>query len=180
MSNEEANVGKGRPTPSRKEAEAANARPLVGNKLDKEQTRARRLQQREARETARMGAIMGDEKYLSDRDRGPQRKIARDLVDSRFNVGELIIPVMVIILLMTLINDPTWQIVSLAFVWGFVGFALIDSVFLGRRVQRILADKYGADKVQPGTKWYVGMRAMQMRSLRVPKPQVKRGTKLDV
>ncbi|HUH52779.1 MAG TPA: DUF3043 domain-containing protein [Microbacteriaceae bacterium] len=180
MSEEIPNSGKGRPTPSRKEAQAANARPLVPNKRDKDAVRAQKLAQREVREKARLGAMMGDEKYLTARDKGPQRKFARDYVDSRFNIGEWTIPIMFLVLLMTLINNPTFQLVSLATIWVFVGVAIIDSIFTGIRVQKSLASKYGSENVQSGTKWYVGMRAMQMRALRVPKPQVKRGQRPKV
>lgn len=176
MTDETTPVGKGRPTPSRKEAQAAKARPLVADKKDKEAIRASKVANREAREKARLGALMGEERFLTERDKGPQRRFARDYVDARLNVGEFIIPMMLIVLLMTLINDPTFQVVTLVFIWSYVILSVIDSAFLARRVQRLLAEKYGEDKVQPGTKWYVGMRAMQMRALRVPKPQVKRGS----
>lgn len=176
-SQEKPQIGKGRPTPTRKEAQAAKAQPLVPDRHDREAIKAQRVQAREAREKARVGALMGEEKYLPARDKGPQRKFARDYVDSRFNIGEWTIPIMVLVLLMTLINNPTFQLISLAIIWIFVGVAVIDSIFVGIRIKKLLEQKFGADKVQSGTKWYVGMRAMQLRPLRVPKPQVKRGQK---
>lgn len=168
-------VGKGRPTPTRKEAQAANARPLVPNRHDKAAIKAQRASQREKREQARVGALMGDERFLTERDKGPQRRYARDYVDSRFNIGELIIPLMLLVLLMTIINNPTFQVITLTMIWVFVGAAFIDATLTARRVHRNLAEKYGTEKVQSGTKFYVGMRTMQMRALRVPKPQIKRG-----
>ena len=36
---------------------------------------------------ARAGAARGDDAYLPARDRGPVRKLVRDVVDSRRNVG---------------------------------------------------------------------------------------------
>lgn len=175
MSEETPQVGKGRPTPTRKEAQAAKARPLVPDRQDKDAIKAQRMAIREKREQARLGALRGDEKFLTDRDKGPQRKFARDHVDSRFNIGELIIPLMVLVLIMTVINDPTMQIITLTVIWVFVAAAVIDATLTARKVHKLLAEQYGIDKVQSGTKWYVGMRAMQMRALRVPKPQFKRG-----
>jgi hypothetical protein len=60
-------------------------------------------------------------------------------------------------------------------IWAFVGLAIIDAVFLGLRLKRLLGEKFGEDRVQPGYRWYAAMRAFQFRPLRVPKPQVKRG-----
>ena len=77
---------KGQPTPSRKEQEQARIRPLVGDR-SKEAKQAERNRIREERTKAREGMMAGDERYLTLRDRGPQRKYVRDLVDARFTGG---------------------------------------------------------------------------------------------
>ncbi len=164
--------GKGRPTPSRKEAQAAKAQPLVGSR-DKAALKAQRQKQAEARERARLGMMQGDERYLTHRDRGPQRRFVRDYVDARFSVGEFLIPMMLIVLVMTFLPG-IFQVISLAVIWGYVLIAVIDAVILGYLLQRRLAAKFGADNVQKGFRWYAAMRAFQFRPLRVPKPQVKR------
>ncbi|QIM18410.1 DUF3043 domain-containing protein [Leucobacter coleopterorum] len=169
----ETTVGKGRPTPSRKAAQAANARPIVGSK-DKTIAKEQRLQQASERERARIGMMNGEERFLTVRDRGPQRRFVRDYVDARWNIGEMLIPMMLVVLVMTFIPGII-QIVSLVVIWIFVGLAVLDAVFLGFRLKRILAKKFGEDKVQPGFRWYAAMRAFQFRMLRAPKPQVKRG-----
>lgn len=166
-------VGKGRPTPSRKAAQAANARPIVGSK-DKAFAKEQRLQQASERERARIGMMNGEERYLTVRDRGSQRRFVRDYVDARWNVGEMLIPMMLVVLVMTFIPGII-QVVSLVVIWIFVGLAVLDAVFLGFRLKRILASKFGEDRVQPGFRWYAAMRAFQFRMLRAPKPQVKRG-----
>lgn len=166
-------IGKGRPTPSRKQAQAANARPIVGSK-DKTVQKEQRRQQADARERARLGMMQGDERYLTVRDRGPQRRFVRDYVDARWSIGEMLIPMMLVVLVMTFIPGVV-QVISLVAIWAFVALAILDSVFVGMKLKRLLANKFGADKVQPGYRWYAAMRAMQFRPLRVPKPQVKRG-----
>ncbi|WP_336650892.1 MULTISPECIES: DUF3043 domain-containing protein [unclassified Leucobacter] len=168
-----ASTGKGRPTPSRKQAEAANARPIVGSR-DKAMMKEQRRQQAEARERARLGMMQGDERFLTPRDKGPQRRYVRDYVDARWSVGELLIPMMLVVLVMTFIPG-IMQIISLVVIWAFVGLAILDAVFLGMRLKKRLAEKFGEDRVQPGFRWYAAMRAFQFRPLRVPKPQVKRG-----
>lgn len=172
---EASNIGKGRPTPSRKQAQAANARPLVPNRHDKTALKARRQTERDARERARVGLLAGDERYLTPRDKGPQRRWARDYVDARFSAGEFMIPAMGVVLVMTFIPHPVFQIGSLIGIWLFVFVAVGDAWLLSNRVTKKLAEKFGGrDKVQQGTKFYVAMRALQMRVLRVPKPAVKR------
>lgn len=166
-------VGKGRPTPSRKQAEAANARPIVGSK-DKSVVKEQRRQQASQRERARIGMMEGDERYLGPRDRGPQRRFVRDYVDARWSIGELLIPMMLVVLVMTFIPG-IMQVISLIVIWAFVGLAIIDAVLLGVRLKRLLGQKFGEDRVQSGYRWYAAMRAFQFRPLRVPKPQVKRG-----
>ncbi|MBO1902559.1 DUF3043 domain-containing protein [Leucobacter weissii] len=166
-------VGKGRPTPSRKEAQAAKAQPLVGGNLDRSAKKAQRVKMAETRERARVGMMQGDERYLTARDKGPQRRYIRDYVDARFSVGEFLIPVMLVVLLMTFL-PAQWQIASMLAIWLYLGISIIDAIFLGLRLRKKLSDKFGADKVQSGSRWYAAMRAFQFRMLRVPKPQVKR------
>ncbi|WP_217132190.1 DUF3043 domain-containing protein [Leucobacter chinensis] len=170
---------KGRPTPSRKAAQAANARPLVPGKMDKDAQRQAKLAEREAREKARVGAMMGDEKYLPARDQGPQRKLVRDFVDSRLNFGEWMIPLMVVVLLLTLIPNDGLQLIFLSAIWGYVALSVIDAWLCGRKAYKLVAERFGADRVQSGTKMYAAMRSLQMRMLRMPKAQVKRGHKLQ-
>ena len=168
-----AKAGKGAPTPSRAEREAARKRPLVPNDR-KEAAKQARAQQAAARERARVGMAMGEDKYLPTRDRGPQKKYVRDYVDARFSVGEVLIPVMFAVILLTFIPDPAVQSIGILALWAFFLIAVADVVVLGFMLNRKLAAKFGADKVER-VRWYAAMRALQLRPLRLPKPQVKRG-----
>jgi hypothetical protein len=166
--------GKGRPTPTRKEREAANLRPLVGNDR-KEANKASKAKYNEARDRARVGMANGEEKFLPARDKGPQKRYVRDFVDARFSVGELMIPVMLVIIVLTLVDNYQVQIISIIGLWGFFILAVLDCVFAGFQVGRRLAAKFGKENVQSGYRWYTAMRCLQMRRMRLPKPQVKRG-----
>lgn len=42
------------------------------------------------------------------------------------------------------------------------------------RVKKLAREKF-ADRTEKGLGWYAGMRTIQMRFMRLPKPQVKRG-----
>lgn len=164
--------GKGRPTPTRKEREAARKRPLVSNDRAEARRQARAQMQAE-REKARIGMAAGDEKYLPMRDRGPQKRFVRDYVDARFSVGELLIPVMFLVIILTFFPQPEVQAISLLVLWGFFALAIIDAVVLGFLVRRRLVAKYGEERVEK-VRWYAAMRSLQMRVMRLPKPQVKR------
>lgn len=166
--------GKGRPTPTRKQREAQNIRPLVSNDR-KAAAKEARAKMAVEREKARVGLAAGDEKYLPQRDRGPQRKWIRDYVDARFSVGEILIPLMFVIIVMTLIENPMVQLVGIVVLWTFFAAAVADAFLLGWLIKRKLGAKYGESNLQKGSRWYGAMRGMQLRVLRLPKPQVKRG-----
>jgi hypothetical protein len=166
-------VGKGQATPSRKQQEAANKRPLVpeDRKLAAKQARAKSV---EARDRARVGMAAGEDKYLPLRERGPQKRFARDFVDARFNVGEFMIPVMFVVILLTFFPDPAVQTYGILALWAFFLVAVVDCIVLGFILTRKAEVKFGKSKVEK-VRWYAAMRALQLRPMRLPKPQVKRG-----
>jgi hypothetical protein len=174
LNTDSVSAGKGRPTPTRKEREAANLRPLVGSdrKVANKEAKAK---YNEARDRARIGMANGEEKFLPARDKGPQRRYVRDFVDARFSIGELMIPVMLVIIVLTLIDNYQVQIISILALWGFFILAVLDCILAGVLVGRRLAAKFGAENVQKGYRWYAAMRCLQLRRMRLPKPLVKRG-----
>ncbi|WP_394940765.1 DUF3043 domain-containing protein [Psychromicrobium sp. YIM B11713] len=170
-------AGKGAPTPSRKEQEAARKRPLVPN--DRSAARvADREARREAQLKTRAALDTGDERFLPFRDKGPQKRFARDFVDVRTNLGEFVMFIALAIVVLTLFF-PDASLVSVTFIifWLMVVAVVIDSIFMGRRLKKRLIAKFGT--VDQGVVWYATMRSLQFRRLRLPKPQVKRGQKLD-
>ena len=166
-------VGKGRPTPTRKEREEAHKRPLVSNDRVEARRRAKADAQLQ-RDKARVGMANGDEKYLPMRDRGPQKKYVRDYVDARFSFGEMLIPLMFVVIILTFIPDTSVQYIGIVALWAFFIVAAADAVLLGFQVTRKLKAKFGEDRVEK-VRWYAAMRALQLRMMRIPKPQVKRG-----
>jgi hypothetical protein len=164
--------GKGRPTPTRREREAANQRPLVAT--GKEAQKAQRARLAEQRERQRVGLANGEEKFLPERDKGVQRKFIRDYVDARYSVGEAMIPVMVLVIVMSIVQNVAVQTTTLFVLWGFFILAVADCLLAGQRVSSQLRAKFGEDGLQKGNRWYTAMRAMQMKPMRLPKPQVKR------
>ncbi|RIX27674.1 DUF3043 domain-containing protein [Amnibacterium setariae] len=169
--------GKGRATPSRREREAANRRPIVVADR-KAARRASRGREAEARERARVGMANGEERYLPARDKGPQRRFARDFVDSQWTVGEFLIPVFVLFFIATiLVPTASWLFLPL---YGYLALTIVDGLIRAAMIRRRLARKLGGSgNVERGLNFYVIMRAAQFRGLRVPKPLVKRGTRVE-
>ena len=83
---------KGRPTPTRKEAEAA-ARERARAPMDKKAAQ-KLLRERRAESNAKMreGMRTGDERYLPARDQGPVKRFIRDYVDARLSIAEFLLP----------------------------------------------------------------------------------------
>jgi hypothetical protein len=128
------------------------------------------------RDRQRIGMANGDEKYLPLRDRGPQKRFVRDFVDARTSVGEFLIPLMFIVIILTFFPEGSIvPVLGIGLLWVFFALIILDSVWLGFQLKRRLGAKFGESKVTSGYRWYATMRAAQLRLMRLPKPQVKRG-----
>ncbi|MGP3535067.1 DUF3043 domain-containing protein [Microbacterium sp. RD1] len=164
---------KGRATPSRAEQEAARKRPLVA---DTKEAKARaRAELAAAREKARAGMAAGDERYLPVKDKGPQRRFARDFVDAGWHLGEGVMPFMVIVIVATLIPVPEFQFWAFIALWVYILFVVGDMIITSIRIKRLAREKFGDGRMEKGLGWYAAMRTVQMRFMRLPKAQVKRG-----
>lgn len=122
--------------------------------------------------------LAGDERYLTIRDRGPQRKFARDLVDARFTAGELVLPALFVVVLLTFVDSIELQVISLFAMWGLFAVVAFDAWMISKSVKKSASAKFGSDKIEGGLGWYAAMRSIQMRAMRIPKPQVKRFAKV--
>jgi Protein of unknown function (DUF3043) len=165
---------KNRPTPKRREQEAARKRPLVVT--DRKAARETdKLKRREAQLRQRQAMVTGDDAHLPARDKGPVRRFIRDYVDARRNLGEFMLPVMVIVLALSFIPEP-WVFVAVSLgVYGLLATAALDSFLMWRRLKKLVAAKFGEDKLGRGLAMYAVMRGFQIRRSRMPRPMVKRG-----
>jgi hypothetical protein len=165
-------TGKGRPTPRRRDREAARKRPLVSNNRKEGRERMGKM-----RERARLGLANGEERYLPVRDKGPQRRWVRDYVDARWSFGEFLIPIMFAVIIATFLPSLQAQFIAIVVLWTFFLLTIIDAFFAGFQVRKGLRGKHGIEHTENGVRWYAAMRSLQMRGLRLPKAQVKRGEK---
>jgi len=171
--------GKGRPTPSRKEAEAARKARAKAAADPKQARKAERAKARAAQAKARESMLAGEEKYLPRRDQGPVRRYTRDWVDSRFSMGEFFLPAAIAVILLGLIPNPALRVLTVNGWLLLTLLVVVDSTVLALRLRSDLKRRWPEKADRKGATTYAVLRGLQMRSLRVPKPQVKRGQRPD-
>ncbi|MGH7290857.1 MAG: DUF3043 domain-containing protein, partial [Myxococcota bacterium] len=113
-------------------------------------------------------------------DKGPVRKLTRDIVDSRRNVLGLFMPA-ALALVFVMLSLPSVQIqYYVQFVMlGLVVVMVIDGLLIARRVNKGVDAKFPGNG-ESGWKlgFYAASRASQLRRMRAPRPQVERGAKV--
>jgi hypothetical protein len=168
---------KGEATPKRV---VSRRRPVAAPADRKEALRRARVRQRSQREEQRQGMMAGDEKYLMPRDRGAIRRLARNVVDSRRNAATFFfIGLFVVLIGSNRTFPPAVQAGANALFVVLFGATAIDSVLLVRRVRRLAAQRFPKEtEGARGLGFYIVMRTISFRRLRVPKPQVKVGEKV--
>jgi hypothetical protein len=167
---------KGRPTPKRSEAQGARRKAVTTPTDRKAAARAAREARRVDMAKQREALAGGDERYLPPRDRGPVRKFVRDHVDARFRVAEFFLPIAVIILVMSIVQVSSLRDLSLLLWLVVIVLIVTDSLVTGLRLRSLLRREFPGQNTK-GAVAYGLMRTLQMRRLRLPKPQVGRGAK---
>jgi hypothetical protein len=172
--------GKGRPTPKRSEAQGRRPGPPPPPPTTRKEAYKRmRAQQAAHRGDARRAAARGDDSYLPARDRGPVRKLVRDVVDSRRNVGSLFLAIAGVALVGALYPSLAVKAYSSYVLLGFFLLLVVDSVVLGRRIKGKVAERFpdGSQKTK-GVVWYGITRSTMIRRWRFPKPDVAVGAEV--
>nr|WP_202510027.1 DUF3043 domain-containing protein [Streptomyces sp. SID5643] len=165
---------KGRPTPKRSQAQSQRRSVANTSMTRKEAAKRQREERRSALERQRQALASGDERYLPARDKGPVRRFARDFIDSRFNIAEFFLPMAVVILVLSMVRVAALQNIALLLWLVVIVLIVLDSFVTGFRLKKQLAERFAGENKR-GAVAYALMRSLQMRRLRLPKPQVKRG-----
>lgn len=166
---------KGRPTPSRKDAEAARKSQLKIPKNPKDARKAARGRDRDERARKRAAMMAGDQRYLPARDQGPGRAFARDFVDSRFTIAEYFIFVAIGVLALGFIRSQAIQSSVSIFFFAFTALIAVDTVVLLVQLNRRAREAVPEAKDRKGMTLYALLRTIQIRRLRLPPPRVRRG-----
>jgi len=176
---------KGKATPKRNIAQAARKTSVIGGGRGVGRAAAARGSGRGGRLTpdqayARRQALRrGDESILPGRDRGPARRFARDYVDSRRNVLGMFVPVAIPVVLLGLFFPGNQGVVLFtnAALYTYVLGSFLDGYLMSRAIRKQVAIRFPAESTR-GLGFYAALRAMQFRRMRMPGPQVARGTRL--
>jgi hypothetical protein len=161
---------KGRPTPSRKEAEAARKARLGALPTDpKARRKVERSLQRDSAARERAAVRSGDARNFPARDRGPARAFVRDYVDGRLRLLEFLMPLVVLSWLTILLHNTKLYIYASFVMEGVVIVGIALSVMLNLRVKKLVREKFGADETR-GVGFYAFSRALMPRPMRQPKP----------
>jgi hypothetical protein len=168
---------KGKVTPKRKSGGRA-AEPPPANR--REALKRLRTKQREERAEQRAGMAQGKEEFLLARDRGPERALVRDIVDSRRNVASYFLPGALIVVLGSSGAMPPQVQLGANLFWFLLAIGvIIDSFLLSRKIRTLLEQRYPKSTTRPRSHyWYAIMRSLSFRKIRMPKPRVKIGEKI--
>lgn len=166
---------KGRPTPKRKEQEAANRRPVVPDTKAAKQAQREKL--RVQREKEYQAMREGDERHMPLEHRGPERRYLRDSVDARTSMGEFLLPASIVFVVASLlVSSATWAGLALiALFYVLVLAVAVDTWLMIRRIKKRFVEKFGATRLPRGWTFYVIARHLNIRRFRAPKPVIARG-----
>lgn len=167
--------GKGRPTPKRKEAEAAR-RQKVAPPRDRREAKARLKAERAKERQQSMDALRsGEERLYPVRDQGKARHIARNWVDGRMNFGEIFWPVVITALVLLFMPVPALQQTSTIVLLGFYVLITADSAWSLFGLRKALHREVPDAGERRGALAYAFGRSIQSRKRRLPVPKVERG-----
>ncbi|WBB79935.1 DUF3043 domain-containing protein [Micromonospora sp. WMMD882] len=159
---------KGRQTPKRP---TAGRRPPSATKpLNKEEAKERRRQLRAeaAAEFRREGG---------PRDRGPERLLARNVVDSRRTVGTWFFGGALVVLIGSSAAMPPAIRLASNLLWAALAVGVvIDSVLISRRIRKLVRERFPKSDQRMGSLYlYAIMRSITFRRMRAPAPRVNLG-----
>ncbi len=169
--------GKGRPTPSRAEAEAARRTRAKLPRDSKAARKAMRVREGAERAQARAALYTGDERLLPARDQGPIRKRLRQFIDSRLSTGEVFLPIALLVMFAAFIRNKT-VILMVNTLWSLLLLlVIVDAVYVAIRVSQMLKREFPDSARRLPHIGYAIVRSLTMRVMRLPKPRYAIGGK---
>lgn len=179
---------KAAPTPKRDSGKRGPYVPPPTNRKDaaarrRDKAKQERVEQRSQRAEIQAGLDRGDpayDKFHMPRDRGPERRLARNIVDARRTISQWFFLIVLIVLvtsqptmppIVKTVSTGAWVFMLLAFV--------VEATLTCRKVGKTVKERFPKSTVKkPGLYWYVCMRLIMVRKLRMPRPLVKPGDKV--
>lgn len=167
-------LGKGRPTPKRSEAQKRRGGPVLPPPTTRREAAKRlREQQSQDRKSVRTGTIAGDQTKMLARDAGPARALVRDIVDGRRNVGVLMLPIALLYVIVQYAGGPTlFGVVARVFTLGLL-LVIADLVVTGLLIRRSVRAEFPGERRMRGHLFYGLLRSTVLRRLRMPPTRVR-------
>ena len=166
---------KGRPTPKRSDKAPRTAQVPPPPQTRKEAAARLTAQGAADRSDLRAGYVAGDESALLKRDRGPVRRTVRDAVDSRRNVGVLLLPLAVLLVAAQVVGQETvLRVATRVWTAGMVA-VVVDLGLLTFRVRAALRRHHPQERGLARHAGYAALRSTVLRRLRMPPPRVGPG-----
>jgi hypothetical protein len=165
---------KGKATPKRKDAVAKTKVNSITAPVSKADRAKNREALKAARAEARAAYMRGDQNALPARDRGPVKKLVRDYIDSRGSLGEYFLPLMVVVLMLTLVPSVEIRFFAIILMYSAMGYSVIFGFVVSGRIKKLVNERFPGESTK-GLGIYGWLRSTQMRRLRAPSPQKKRG-----
>jgi hypothetical protein len=134
------------------------------------------LSKKEARQAASRHARVQRMKAISAREAAPEKVLMRDYIDARFNLGEFLLPAVVVILAVTILGSywPQVTLIATLAMYLFIFGVFVDGFLMWRGFKKVLAARL--PKAPPKGLLLYGMtRSTQIRRFRSPAPRIKRG-----
>ncbi|MCW2615401.1 MAG: conserved rane protein of unknown function [Frankiales bacterium] len=161
--------GKGRPTPKRSDAQRRRGGPVLPPPANRKEA-AKRAREQAALERAQAkdGTKRGDQRLMVGRDQGPVRALVRDVVDGRRNVGVLMLPLALLLVVAQLSGSEA--LISFALLlWvstllAVVADVVVTAVLIRRRVRAAFPE----ETTLKGHVGYGLLRSTVFRRFRMP------------
>jgi hypothetical protein len=170
------NEKKGRPTRKRKEVEAERVVPRLAPAADKVQKKLLKEEARRVRTAQRAAFMRGDESALPPRDRGPVRRFVRNYIDSRRSIGEFFLPIVMVLLFLGLSPNVQVRLGATIVLYLVALYSVLEGFLVGKRIKSEVRRRFPGEPTK-GLAVYGWVRSTQIRRLRAPLPQIKRGEK---
>jgi hypothetical protein len=133
------------------------------------------LSPREAKARDRQARAAERQRAWDNYDNTPQRALMRNVVDSRFNLGEIFMPLVMVFLVASLIPAMfTYMNWIMYLMWAFLLTLILDTYLMWRRYKQLARERIPNAPLK-GVLFYGFNRQLSFRNWRRPRPVVKRG-----
>jgi hypothetical protein len=168
---------KGAPTPKRSAAQANRRQPYQAPGDRKAASRQSRDRNRADRVRRTDAYQRGEQWAMPQKDQGPVRALARDVVDARRGIGEYYMILVIVAVALLLALPASLKSIADLLVLVLIVVIAVEGWFVGRKVKRLAAERHPGQSTR-GVVTYAMFRGINLRRLRMPRPRVKPGEKV--